>query len=146
MHGRRVVRVAAPRRARIYGRLGLAALDAYVLLVRRAPDCASVPGSWRGVTLDGDGFVWYRSCRARYSDSSSVLSLYPAAAEDRPRGAGLPERRCSGYCSLAVWYCSSVTGSSQVVPSPPEMPSSMARWHMKLPAGAPCQGSSPGGV
>jgi len=28
----------------------------------------------------------YRSCRARYSDSSSVLSPYPAAAENPPRG------------------------------------------------------------
>ena len=29
------------------------------------------------------GSAWYRSCRARYSDSSSVLSPYPAAAAPR---------------------------------------------------------------
>src|SRR5258708_26952503 len=32
------------------------------------------------------GAAWYRSCRARYSDSSSGLSPYPAAAENTPRG------------------------------------------------------------
>jgi hypothetical protein len=53
------------------------------------------------------------------------------------------EDRCQD--SLAAAYCSSVTGSSQVVPSPLSVPSSMARWHIMLSAVPPCQCASPGG-
>ena len=45
---------------------------------------------------------------------------------------------------FAAWYCSSVTGSSEVVPSPSPVPSNIARWHIMLPAVPPCQCSSPG--
>jgi len=99
------------------------------------------PRSWRGFTLNGDGVRRGTGHAARG----------PATPRRFCRGtrharAGLPERRCSGYCSLAAWYCSSVTASSHVVPSPPGMSSSMARWHMKFPAAAPCQCSWPSGV
>ncbi len=43
----------------------------------------------------------------------------------------------------AAAYCSSVTGSSQVVPSP--APTTMAMWAMRLVSMAPCQCSSPAG-
>jgi Beta-lactamase superfamily domain len=47
---------------------------------------------------------------------------------------------------LAAAYCSSVPGSSQVVPSPLSVPSSMARWHIMLSAVPLCPCSSPGRV
>src|SRR5258708_1988126 len=47
---------------------------------------------------------------------------------------------------FAAAYCSSVTGSSHVVPSPSSTPSSIARWHIMQSTPAPCQCSSPGGV
>ena len=52
----------------------------------------------------------------------------------------------AGQVWLAAAYCSSVTGSSQVVPSPLSVPSSMAKWHIRLSAVPPCQCSSPGEV
>src|SRR5258705_12484157 len=47
---------------------------------------------------------------------------------------------------FAAAYCSSVTGSSHVVPSPSSTPSSTARWPIMQSTPAPCQCSSPGGV
>lgn len=79
---------------------------------------------------------------------SSTWSLEPWG-----QGGSCPRSRASDRscylvvcCWLASLYSVSVTGSSQVVPSPPSVPSSMARWHMKLLSVAPCQCSSPGGV
>jgi hypothetical protein len=113
---------------------------------RRAPECASGPRSWRGVTLNGDGFVAVRVMPRAVQRLLVGSVAVPGSSGESAARVGLPERRSSGYCSLAAWYCSSVTGSSHVVPSPPGMSSSMARWHMKFPAAAPYQCSWPGGV
>jgi hypothetical protein len=84
-----------------------------------------------------------------YADEGAVLGPGSVAVADvgiaelreREPGAGgiaLPGSAGAGgrcYCSWAAAYCSSVTGSSQVVPSPFAVPSSMARWHIRSPAG-----------
>ena len=50
-----------------------------------------------------------RSCRAVQRLLVGSVAVPGSSGESAAR-AGLPERRCSGYCSLAAWYCSSVTG------------------------------------
>jgi hypothetical protein len=56
----------------------------------------------------------YRSCRAVQRVLVGSVAV-PGRGRESAARAALPERRCSGYCSLAAWYCSSVTGSSHVV-------------------------------
>src|SRR2546430_15304481 len=61
-------------------------------------------------------------------------------------GGSPRQAEAAGLAWLAAAYCSSVTGSSQVVPSPSSVPSSMAMWLLvpSKPAPIPC--CSPGGV
>src|SRR5712691_12046990 len=76
------------------------------------PQLARRHAQWRRVRR-GTG----RAARGTAILVGSVAA--PGSSGESAAGAGLPERRCSGYCSSAAWYCSSVTGSSHVVPSPP---------------------------
>jgi hypothetical protein len=83
---------------------------------------------------EGTGQRWDPASRGEGGDAGSGPLLRVQT--------GHGHRTCLSACS----YCSSVTGSSQVVGSPPsDLASSRARWFMKVSAVAPCQWSSSGG-
>jgi hypothetical protein len=88
---------------------------------------------------DAHQVLWTTWCFRRGSGSTPS----PARSRHKAEKPVLP-RPTAGRCDqgwFAAWYCSSVTGSSQVVPSPSPVPSNIARWHIMLPPC--CRASAP---
>src|SRR5947208_457010 len=61
-----------------------------------------------------------RPARRRHVSDDETTAFLSSTGRPAVRcGAARRDGAARGYCSLAAWYCSSATGSSHLVPSPP---------------------------